>query len=73
MIIGIYYLNLFLGNMLVGWLGGLLGPLGGVRFWALHAGLVFGAALALFAFRLLFGRRLAPAEEPEPVGGSPLG
>ncbi len=67
MIIGIYYLNLFASNMLVGYLGGLLEPLGGATFWALHAALVFGAGLALFAFRAAFGPLLSPTVDPEAV------
>jgi len=67
MIIGIYYLNLFASNMMVGYLGGLLEPLGGVKFWALHAALVFGAGLALFAFRAAFGSLLSPTVDPEAV------
>jgi POT family proton-dependent oligopeptide transporter len=66
-IIGVYYLNLFMGNMMVGWLGGLLEPLGAPRFWALHAALVLGAGLALLAFRAAFGRRLAPTVDPESI------
>ena len=65
MIIGVYYLSLFAGNMLVGWLGGLLEPLGATKFWALHAALVFAGALALFAARAAFGRRLAPTASSE--------
>jgi POT family proton-dependent oligopeptide transporter len=59
-ILGVYYLNLFGGNTLAGWLGGLLEPLGAARFWALHAALVFGGAVALFAAGAAFHRRLAP-------------
>jgi proton-dependent oligopeptide transporter, POT family len=67
LIIGVYFLNLFASNMLVGYLGGLLGPLGGPTFWALHAALVFGAGLALFAFRAAFGPLLSPTVDPEAV------
>ena len=58
--IGVYYLHLFMGNNLVGWLGGLLERLPGTQFWLLHAALVGGAAfLMLLAWRL-FGHLLAP-------------
>ena len=67
MMVGVYYLNLFAGNMLVGWLGGLLGPMGGPKFWALHAALVFGAGVALFGFRALFGKVLSPTVDPESI------
>jgi len=70
LIIGVYYLNLFASNMLVGWLGGLLEPLGAVKFWALHAALVLGAGVALFAFRAAFGHILAPTVDPEAVEAS---
>jgi len=65
LMVGLYFLNLFLGNLLVGWLGGFLEPMGGAAFWGLHAGLVFGAGLVLFAFRALFGRVLSPTIDPE--------
>jgi POT family proton-dependent oligopeptide transporter len=62
MIIGVYYLNLFGGNTLAGWLGGLLEPLGAANFWTLHAALVFAGALALFAASAAFRHHLAPTE-----------
>ena len=60
MFIGVYYLNLFGGNVLAGWLGGLLEPLGAATFWSLHAALVFVGALALFAAGAAFRHHLAP-------------
>ncbi len=38
--IGIFYLHLFFGNLLVGWLGGFLQKMPGVQFWLMHAGLM---------------------------------
>ena len=70
MIIGVYYLNLFGGNTLAGWLGGLLEPLGAAKFWTLHAALVFAGALALFAAAAAFRHHLAPtASDEEEAGG----
>jgi POT family proton-dependent oligopeptide transporter len=63
--IGVYYLHLFVANMMVGWLGGLLEKLGGASFWFLHAGLVAGGAVALLLFSLAFSRILAPTVDPE--------
>jgi proton-dependent oligopeptide transporter, POT family len=58
--IGVYYLHLFMGNNLVGWLGGLLERMPGTEFWLLHAGLVAtSAVLMLLAWRF-FGHLLAP-------------
>jgi len=63
-IVGCYYLHLFLGSLLVGWLGGRLSTMPATSFWLLHAGLVFGAALVMLAVRLTAGRILAPPYEP---------
>ncbi len=63
MMIGVFYLHLFLGNMLVGWLGGLLERMPGTQFWLLHAAIVGGAALILLAIRGAAGRVLAPGED----------
>jgi POT family proton-dependent oligopeptide transporter len=63
-VVGLYYLHLFAGNLLVGWLGGRLETMPAAQFWLLHAALVGGAAVVFFIVKLLFGRLLAgqPAE-----------
>jgi POT family proton-dependent oligopeptide transporter len=58
--IGVYYLHLFMGNNLVGWLGGLLERMPGTEFWLLHAGLVATAAVLMLLAWRLFGHLLAP-------------
>lgn len=60
LIIGVYYLHLFVGNVFVGWLAGFLETMPGREFWALHAALVACAGLLLLGVRLAFGRLLAP-------------
>ena len=63
--IGVYYLNLFASNMLVGWLGTLYERMTPAAFWLLHAALVaIGGALLLMA-ALVFRRFLAPKVDPE--------
>jgi proton-dependent oligopeptide transporter, POT family len=57
---GVYYVQLFLANTLVGWLGGLVERLPGPQFWLLHAALEGCAALLLAATAGVFGRLLAP-------------
>jgi POT family proton-dependent oligopeptide transporter len=57
--LGIYYLHLFMANNLVGWLGGLLERLSGLRFWGLHAALVGGAGLTTLAAAHIFGKLFA--------------
>ena len=59
--IGVYYLHLFMGNNLVGWLGGLLERMPATQFWLLHAALVGGAAVLMLVAWRLFGHLLAPA------------
>jgi len=58
--IGVYYLHLFMGNNLVGWLGGLLESMPATQFWLLHAALVGGAAVLMLVAWRLFGHLLAP-------------
>jgi POT family proton-dependent oligopeptide transporter len=56
----VYYLHLFIGNTFVGWLAGFLDTMPGPEFWGLHAALVAGAGLLLFAAKVTFGRLLSP-------------
>jgi proton-dependent oligopeptide transporter, POT family len=63
--IAVYYIHLFMGNILVGYVGGLLGTMPDTRFWLLHVGLMAASAVVLFAASVLFGRLLSPkAERP---------
>ena len=59
---GVYYLNLFMCNNLVGWLGGLVERMSGAQFWFLHVALVGGAALVMFVIARLIGNYLLPDE-----------
>ena len=74
--IGVYYLHLFLCNFVTGKVAGLIETMSGFSFWAMHAAIVFGGAVALALFAVLFGKLLAPnadnagaspAAQPEPV------
>jgi len=64
LMIGVYYLHLFLANMAVGWLGSLLSRMPAPLFWLLHAGLVALGGTMILVFRSLFGHRLAPVARP---------
>jgi len=66
LVIGVYYLHLFIGNTFVGWLAGFLETMPGRQFWALHAGLVAAAGALLLACQLVFGKVLAPEEAEKP-------
>ena len=60
LVIGVYYLHLFLGNSFVGWLAGFMDTMPNRDFWALHAALVAVAGVVLLAVRAVFGHMVAP-------------
>jgi POT family proton-dependent oligopeptide transporter len=60
-LVAIYLLNQFMCNFFVGWLGGRLELMDPAAFWTLHAALIAGATLILFAAKFTIGRSLAPA------------
>ena len=70
-LVGVYFLHLFAGNLLVGWLGGLLERMSGVAFWGMHAGIILAATLILLLVRVAAGRILAPAYTSVVVAPSP--
>jgi POT family proton-dependent oligopeptide transporter len=61
--IAIYYLHLFIGNNLIGYLGGLLDKMSGVQFWLLHSTIIGVAAIILFLVRIFFAHLVAPGRE----------
>jgi POT family proton-dependent oligopeptide transporter len=72
MLIGVYFLHLFIANLGVGWLGGLLEKMPGSAFWLLHAAIICASAVILLMVRFTVGRSLAPAyktpsHEPAPT------
>lgn len=64
-VVNAYSLHLFLANLLVSWLAGLLSSIPGPQFWLLHAALVAAAAVVLVVFAKLFHRTLAPRTEAD--------
>jgi POT family proton-dependent oligopeptide transporter len=65
--VGVFFLHLFAGNLMVGWLGGLLERMSGVEFWGMHAGIILSASVILLLVRVAAGRTLAPAYHLEHV------
>ena len=63
-LIGVYFLHLFVANLGVGWLGGLLEKMSGSAFWLLHAAIICTSAIVLLLVRFTVGRSLAPAYAP---------
>jgi proton-dependent oligopeptide transporter, POT family len=70
MMIAVYYLHLFMGNVLTGYLGGLLGTMPNSTFWLIHAALMGIAAAILLVARTAFAAFLAP-EMGEPSAVAP--
>jgi len=71
LMMGTYYLHLFLANIFVGWLAGFLETMPGQQFWGLHAALVAGAGALLLVVKLVFGKLLAPTAVDNGQGASP--
>lgn len=71
--IAVYYLHLFAGNMLIGYIGGLLSTMPAVSFWLLHSGLMAISVALMIAVRMAFGNVLSPAyhheDAPDTAGG----
>ncbi|MFL6846273.1 MAG: peptide MFS transporter [Allosphingosinicella sp.] len=63
-VIGLYYLFLFVANILVGIVGGWLDIMPPAQFWGIHVAAILGAAAIFLAVKLAFGRLLlAPSTE----------
>jgi proton-dependent oligopeptide transporter, POT family len=61
MMTGVYYLHLFVANMLAGWLGSFMGRMSGTDFWLLHSAVVLGAGAMLALLRKPVSRLLVPS------------
>ena len=59
LVIGVYYLHLWVSFSFAGWLAGFMDTWSNRDFWALHAVLVAAGAVLLVAVRALFGRMLS--------------
>ena len=64
-IVNAFVFSIFLCNLLVGKLAGLLSTMSGAAFWSLHAALVAIASVMLLVCARLFGRTLAPRTEAD--------
>jgi proton-dependent oligopeptide transporter, POT family len=57
--IGVYYLHLFIGNQIVGVIGGQLERMSATSFWLMHAAIAFGAAVIFLVVGRFFARLLS--------------
>jgi POT family proton-dependent oligopeptide transporter len=64
-VVNAYSLHLFVCNLFVGWLAGLLSRMPAVQFWLLHAALVAGAGVVMVLFALAFRRMLSPQTDAD--------
>ena len=69
-VIGVYYLFLFLANILVGIVGGWLDIMPAGQFWGVHVAAILGAAAIFMGVRLAFGHLLLPAAEGAAAGAN---
>jgi POT family proton-dependent oligopeptide transporter len=66
LMVAVQYLQLFLANMMVGYLGSLLDVMPATQFWMLHVGLMVVSAVILIAVRHFAGGILAPSYDHAP-------
>ncbi len=65
-VVNAFVLHIFLANLFVGYLAGLLESMSAPSFWLLHAGLIAGAAVILIVCARIFRPILAPVGADEP-------
>jgi POT family proton-dependent oligopeptide transporter len=68
--IGIYYLHLFICNLAVGRLAGMIETMDGASFWTMHAIIIAVGAVVLLVFAFAFRKLLAPTGEERPAAGA---
>ena len=61
--VAVFFTHLFLSNMLVGRLGGMLEHMAPVSFWLMHAAIVLTAAIVFAVFRRTLIRQFYPAAQ----------
>ena len=64
-VIGLYYMAFFVGNSLVGWVGGWYETMPTTTFWLMHAGFAAASGAVFVLFKLFAGRILAQAGDRE--------
>ena len=70
MMVGAYYLAIFVGGVVSGWLGRFYEPLQPTAFWLLHAAIGMSGAAIIFLLRTWFLQALRL--EPEAVDRAPV-
>lgn len=60
--IAVYYIHLFLGNTLMGIVGGMLGKIPDTTFWLIHVAMMAASAAILLVVRFAFAHLVAPTK-----------
>ena len=64
-VIGLYFIAFFLGNSMVGYVGGWFETMPVTQFWLIHMGFAAAAGVVFVLFKLLLAPRLMHDAEPE--------
>ncbi|HEY3639024.1 MAG TPA: oligopeptide:H+ symporter [Rhizomicrobium sp.] len=70
MMIAVYYIHLFFGNLLTGYIGGLYGSMPNTTFWFMHVALMGVAAVLLLLARIAFAGFLVPKAEDKTLAAA---
>jgi POT family proton-dependent oligopeptide transporter len=69
---GVAFMTLFVGNNVIGWIGGFYERLGPLAFWILHAGIAATGGLLVLVFGGALGRVLASGGAEQPLRASAM-
>jgi POT family proton-dependent oligopeptide transporter len=69
---GVTFMTLFVGNNVIGWIGGFYERLGPLAFWTLHAAIAAAGGLLVLVFGGALGRVLASGGEAQPLRASAM-
>ncbi|WAT18566.1 peptide MFS transporter [Aurantiacibacter sp. MUD11] len=64
-VIGLYFLAFFMGNSIVGWVGGWFETMPVTQFWLMHMGFAAAAGVVFLLFKLVLAPVLMGKAEPE--------
>jgi POT family proton-dependent oligopeptide transporter len=71
-VMGITFMTLFVGNNLIGWIGGFYERLGPLAFWTLHAAIAATGGVLVLVFGRTLGRVLQAGSAEQPLRASAL-
>ncbi len=70
-VIGLYYLSLFAGNTMVGWVGGWFEQMKPTHFWLMHLGFAAVGGAVFLVYKLVLSRALFASESRSPAQAEP--